>query len=314
MRRRLLPALLLAVALAPAALRAQSFEITPDVPRALVGDEVKLTVKVTLLPGQELLDLVPKNLIPPPAGTRVIHVDTLRASAPLEYSGRITIAWFRVGPQPVPTFTLLYRPEPNALPDTLVHAPVPMEIASLLPAGNPSLKDIRPLLWISGPVWLQMAFLASLVGGGFGWLWWRTRPRDGRAAARAEVVELDPGPFVRALRALEAVEARAAASGAAVDPLYAEVAAVLRSCLLEIGALPHPGLTTPEAPARLPEPLKDGGGAERLLRVLGDSDLVKFAAVHPDLPAARHHVEGARALLEAWRAVAERTPPAEAAA
>lgn len=313
MRPRLLPALLLA-ALAPAAAWAQSFEITPDVPRALVGDEVKLTVKVTLLPGQELLDLVPKNLIPPPAGTRVIRVDTLRSTAPLEYSGKITIAWFRVGPQPVPTFTLLYRPEPNAFPDTLVHAPVPMEIASLLPAGNPSLKDIRPLLWISGPVWLQMAFLASLVGGGFGWLWWRTRPKGGTDAFAPVPAELDPGPFVRALRALEAVEARAAASGAPVDPLYAEVAAVLRGCLLEIGALPFPGLTTPEAPVRLPDALKAGGGAERLLRVLGDSDLVKFAAVHPDLPAARHHVEGARALLEAWRAVAERKSPAEEAA
>ena len=312
MRRPLLPALVLAAALMPAALRAQSFEITPDVPKALVGDEVKLTVKVSLLPGQELLDLVPKNLIPPPAGTRVIAVDTLRATGPLEYTGKITIAWFRVGPQPVPTFDLLYRPEPNALPDTLVHAPVPMEIASLLPAGNPSLKDIRPLLWISGPVWLQMLFLASLVGGGFGWLWWRSRPKDRGRAAATVAVELDPGPFVRALRALDALDTRAEATG--VDPLYGEVAAVLRGCLLEIGALPYPGLTTPEAPHRLPEPLKAGGGAEQLLRVLGDSDLVKFAAVHPDLPAARHHVDGARRLLEGWRAIAERKPPAEEAA
>jgi hypothetical protein len=290
--------------LLPAGLAAQSLTITPDVPRALVGDEVTLSVTVTLLPEQELLDLVPRNLFPPPSGTRVLHVDTLRKTGPLEYRGKIRMTWFRVGPQPVPTFSLLYRPEPKALPDTLVHAPVAMEIASLLPAGNPSLKDIKPLLPIGGPVWAQLAFLAALVSAGFGWLWYKGRPKR-RVVVPEPEPALDPGPFVRALERLDQLEAEAIASGNGVVPLYGDVAAILRKCLVEIGALPHLGLTTPETPVRLPAPLRQRGAADRLHGVLRDADLVKFAAVRPDLGTAREHLQAARALLGDWRAVAQ---------
>jgi hypothetical protein len=39
--------------------------------------------------------------------------------------------------------------------------------------------------------------------------------------------------------------------------------------------------------------------------VLRDADLVKFAAVRPDLGTAREHLQAARALLGDWRAVAQ---------
>ena len=43
-------------------------------------------------------------------------------------SGTAVIAFYRLGPQPVPTLTLLYRAAVGAPPDTLLHMPVSIEI------------------------------------------------------------------------------------------------------------------------------------------------------------------------------------------
>ncbi len=278
---------------------AQSLELRPDQPRALVGDEVALTVHLRLRPGQELLDLTPRNILPPPSGVRVLGIDSLRATGEGEFSSRVRMVFFRIGPQPIPTFSVLYRPGPGELPDTLVHAPVAMEIGSILPAGNPELKDIRPLQIIGGPAWAPALLLALAVGAGFFYLWVRGRRAAGSTSGAA--VLLEAGPFDRALRRLAAIEQHASASGNGAVPLYADVADALRECLLSAGALGHAGLTTAETAAALPPALGHEGGRERLSLLLSDADLVKFARVRPDLPAALQHLDQARQLLTAWQ-------------
>lgn len=280
---------------------AQSLELRPDQPRALVGDEVSLTIHIRLRPGQELLDLTPRNILPPPSGVRVLGIDSLRPTAEGEYSGRVRMVFFRIGPQPIPTFSVLYRPGPGELPDTLVHAPVAMEIGSMLPAGNPELKDIRPLQLIGGPAWGPALLLVIAVACGFIYLWIRGR-RAGRPIPVAESLQpLDPGPWERALRQLATLEQRAIASGNGAVPLYGDVAAALRECLISAGLLGHLGLTTAETAAALPPALGIGGGGEQLARILADADLVKFARVRPDLPAALAHLDQARQLLTGWQ-------------
>ncbi len=303
MRRRWLP-LLLCLGL-PRPVAAQSLELVPERSRATIGDPITFDVTVRLRSGQELIDVSPRTLVPPPRGIRVLSADTLRPAGNGVYRGRAVMAFYRLGPQPVPTLTLLYRAAPGDPPDTLLHMPVSIEITPILEAGNPQLRDIKPLQPLGGPVWAQAVGLLAVIGVGFWWLWRRGGRRRAAATAEAGVLR---GPFDAALARLAELEAAARASGNGVVPLYAGVAAVVRDCLMNVGAIPHPGLTTTEVGERLPDWLSGAGQRGRCEAVLAEADLVKFAKVRPDLTAAGAHVARTRGLLEAWRTAA--VPPA----
>lgn len=303
MRRLTLPLALLVLAGVPAAGTAQSLEIKPRQAKGTIGDRFIFDVTVQLKPGMELIDAVPHTLVPPPRGIRVLAADTLRPDGGGTFRGTATVAFYRIGPQPVPTLALLYRTEPGAPPDTLLHLPVSVEVVPILEAGNPQLKDIKPLQPLSGPVWIQLTVLLACIAGG---LWWLAK----RRAAIARPVDepaLPGGPFAHALERLAALERGAHPNGSGYAPLYADIADLVRDCLLEAGAIPHQGLTTGELGGALPPPLSDGDLRDRCETVLGDADLVKFAKVRPDQSAASDQVARTRILLEAWRAAAEPT-------
>jgi hypothetical protein len=230
---------------------------------------------------------------------RIVSTDTLRRDRNGEYHGSVRMAFYRIGRQPVPTLALLYRPAPGAAPDTLVHAPLAIEIEPILPAGNPEIRDIRPLRLLGGPVWGPVALLVTIVVAGLHWLFRRNRPK---VRPRTETrVPIPTGPFDVALARLAQLEAASVASGNGVLPLFGDVAELVRTTLVEVGALPHRGLTTTEVPGRLPAPLAAGDLAEGCRGLLSDADLVKFAKVKPDRAAATLHVLRARKLFEAWR-------------
>jgi len=299
--------LLLLVSLGlPGRAGAQSLELTPERARATIGDPITFDITVRLRPGMELIDVSPRTLVPPPRGIRVLSTDTLRRAGDGVYRGRAVMAFYRLGPQPVPTLTLLYRAGAGEPPDTLLHMPVSIEITPILEAGNPELRDIKPLQPLGGPVWAQAVGLLAAVGIGFWWLW----RRSGRVrAARAAPANVLLGPFDAALARLRELETAARASGNGVVPLYAGVAAVVRDCLLRVGAIPNPGLTTAEVGERLPGWLSGPGQRDHCEAVLAEADLVKFAKVRPDLATAGEHVARTRTLLETWRAAA--APPTE---
>ncbi len=303
MRRLTFPLVLLLAAGAPVAGAAQSLELKPRQAKGTIGDRFVFDVTVQLKPGMELIDAVPHTLVPPPRGIRVLAADTLRPDGGGTYRGTATVAFYRIGPQPVPTLALLYRTEPGAPPDTLLHLPVSVEVVPILEAGNPQLKDIKPLQPLSGPVWIQLTVLLACVAGG---LWWLAK-RRAATAAPAEQPALPGGPFDQALARLAMLESAAHPNGNGYAPLFADIADVVRTCLLEAGAIPHQGLTTGELGGALPPPLSDGGLRDRCETVLGNADLVKFAKVRPDHTAASEQVARTRTLLEAWRAAAEPT-------
>ena len=303
MRRQTLWLAALLAAAAPASGAAQSLEIKPQQTKGTVGDHFVFDVTVRLKPGMELIDAVPHTLVPPSRGIRVLSADTLRPDGAGVYRGTATVAFYRIGPQPVPTLALLYRAEPGAPPDTLLHLPVSVEIVPTLEAGNPPLRDITPLQPLSGPVWLQLIVLAAAIAGGF---WWLSRRRKAAASVPVPIV-LAGGPFDAALARLAALENAAHQNGNGIAPLYADVAALIRDCLLQAGAIPHHGLTTGELGGSLPPVLAAGHLRDDCETVLGETDLVKFAMVRPDRAAAGDHVARTRTLLEAWRAAAEPT-------
>jgi hypothetical protein len=141
--------------------------------------------------------------------------------------------------------------------------------------------------------------VAAIAGG----LWWLSRRRVSVAATPA-AARLAGGPFDTALARLAALEGAARQNGNGVAPLYADVADVVRECLLQAGAIPHQGLTTGELSSLLPPLLAAGDLRTDCEAVLGDADLVKFAKVRPDRAAAGDHVARTRTLLEAWRSAA----------
>jgi hypothetical protein len=176
---------------------------------------------------------------------------------------------------------------------------VSVEVTPLLPAGNPPLKDIRPLRSVGTPVWGPLGALFAILAAGFWFLRRRSR-REGFAAGRLDGAPAS-GPFDRALARLDQIEQAARASGNGILPLYDHSADVVRRLLLEIGAIPHSGLTTPEVGQSLPPPLTAGTLRQDCESVLGDSDLVKFARVRPDFTTALGQLARTRQLLVAWR-------------
>ncbi len=284
---------------APSMAWGQSLDLVPQQPKANVGDIITIRLTARLPEGMELLDLAPRTLLSPPDGMRIISTDTLRPDRNGEYRGTVKMAFYRIGKQPVPTLALLYRPAAGASPDTLVHAPLAIEIEPILPAGNPEIKDIRPLRILGGPIWAPLAILLTGIAAGFYWL---SRRQRGKGPKRIEkIIPIPTGPFEMALARLDELEQASIASGNGIVPLFGDVADLVRVTLVQVGALPHQGLTTPEVPPQLPPSLARGDLANRCRGLLSDADLVKFAKVKPDRAAASSHVSLARGLFEAWR-------------
>jgi hypothetical protein len=283
---------------------AQTLEVRPETSRARVGDVLTFQVIARLPPGTELIDLVPHTLVPPPRGIRLISADTLRRQGDRTLRGAARLAFYRLGPQPVPTLALLYRRAPGEPPDTLVHPPVSIEIASMLPAGNPPLKDIKPLRAPPGLVWIPFLALLAMIPAGF---WWLRRRRLGGSAARRLEREAPTSPFDVALARLAEIERVSRASGNGVLPLYSDSADVVRRLLLSLGAIPHYGLTTREVSSMLPGAFARDTLRDQCETILRDADLVKFANLRPDLAAALEHLSRTRHLIEAWRAA--KAPP-----
>jgi hypothetical protein len=305
----LLLAGLIGNALRPCPLSAQALEVRPTQARGRLGDVVTLEVVARLPAGMELIDVVPRPLVALPRGIRLVAADTLRPGRDGTWRGSATIAFYRLGPQPVPTLALLYRRGAGEPPDTLVHLPVSVEITPVLPAGNPPLKDIKPLRTVGAPLWGPLVALLALLAAGLWWLRRRSR-LGGPSAGRLDSAPAT-GPFERAFAKLDQIERVARASGNGILPIYAHSAEVVRHLLLEIGAIPHHGLTTPEVSRTLPVPLTAGDLRRDCEALLGDSDLVKFARVRPDFAAAMGQLDRTRELLEAWRSAL--SPAAEPA-
>lgn len=290
---------LLALLLSPGPLAAQSLDLAPVQSRGNVGDVLSVKVTARLRPGQELLELVPHPLLPPPEGMRIVSTDTLRQTGDQIWTGNIRLAFYRIGKQPVPTLGLLYRVEPGALPDTLVQPPLSIDIVPILPAGNQSLKDIKPLERLGGPAYLPIALLILMVVAVGAWLF---RRRTGVAPLWIRRTPARPPetPYAAAVAQLDALEARVVAQPEMIIPSYAAVAEIIRAALRGAGVLPNASLTTGELRSALPIELADEGAGDTCAALLADADLVKFARIQPDLTAARSQIQRARLLLTGW--------------
>ena len=295
----------------------QHFEVIPETTRATVGDPVSIRFRLRLDERDLLYDTVPRPVDTLPEGVRILSVEKLQRGADRIFSGRARIAFYRLGPQPVPIFGLPFmRAVKGVTRATVVSDSASIEIVPVLPAGNPSLRDIKELERRPGPPLIPLA-LAAVVAGAVGWYLVRRSRRRVVQVPPVVVEERVPEPvpptaYEAALARLDQIEAEAWPARGEVARHYQAVADALRDYLEAGEELPARERTTAELLWSLPPHLAEGGLRRRCEELLDEADLVKFARVRPNAATAAAFTRGARDLLARWRDAAARAEAVDA--
>ena len=284
------PLVLLGLLVPAVPLQAQFLAVEADRDSAYVGDVVTLHLAVHLAPQETMASYVPALAGELPEGVRLLSADTLVRDANRVFVGKVRVAFYRPGVHEVPQLQVVLRHTPTDRGTPYSFSQPTITVATLAPAGNPPLKDIRDAIDPSGPS--PRAVVLAGVLALLGWLGLRRIRRRHAIPVAAET----PAAVPRAA-ALAELDAIARDGWPARDPVRAiELAAgVLRDYLGGMLPAAAGALTTRELLALLPTSLN--GTADAVRRALGDADLVKFARVRPDAASAGSFVEEVRRLL-----------------
>jgi hypothetical protein len=271
----------------------QRFEMTPEPARATLGDSITVRFRIHLTERDLLSDSVPRPVAALPEGVRVLEVAPLRKAGSRALDGRARLAFYRVGRRAIPAFGVPFVRIVSGQRGVLVSDSAFVDIDSVAPPGNPSLKDIKDIERQPGPGPLLVAGMAA--------------PTLLEPAGTQAVVL---GPYEAALARLTQIERERWPVRGEVDRHYAAVADVLRRYLEEAHAIPALERTTTELAWALPPALAEDGLRERGAALLADADLVKFARCRPEEAEAARLLRAARDRLGAWRAAAPAAAPA----
>ncbi|MGQ0647625.1 MAG: DUF4381 family protein [Gemmatimonadaceae bacterium] len=254
-----------------------------------VGDPFRVIVRVRAPKGTVLE--FPES---PDTSTKVEPLDRVVVSlgadtTAVEQTATYRLAAWDTGRLPIRFPDILARSS-DGLRRLAVGADLAIEVQSVLPADSAQRvpKPVRPVFGFGVPwwYWLIVAAAAIILGGLF-WWWWRRRPRAGAA----------PGdPYEEALGEFERVALLGLLTAGEYGHYLALMSEVLRTYLARTTPPARTSLTTSELAVALRG--ESTVPLPRLLRVLHDIDLVKFA---------RHPVGEARAgeLGEECRALVE---------
>lgn len=283
----------------------QSFQVTPATPRATVGDTVVLNFRVRLDERDLLFDTIPDPIGDLPPAVRILSVDKLQRTPDRIFHGQARLAFYRPGRQPVPVFGLPFMRSVKGLQRaTLASDSAFVEVASLLPAGNPPLKDIKGLERRSAPALLPWIIGALLLLGGIAIYLRRRSARSASSPASRESEPIDSrvplSPYELALEQLGVIEREDWPARGQPARHYEAVTDVLRDYLESAEAVPARERTSAEILWSLPPHLSEGELRERLRGILEQADLVKFARLRPGKAEAGQFLERCRALLQDW--------------
>jgi hypothetical protein len=308
----LLSLTLLLCVLPPASAHAQLnqgrfFTATAAPAKVAVGDSVTVRFRLIINERDLLTDTVPRPVGELPPGVRVLSAEKLQRGPDRAFTGSAVLAFYRPGRQQVPPFGLPWMQIVTGHRGVMSHDPVEIEVTSVLPGGNPSLRDIRepetpPRLT---PLWILLG-----AAGAAGVTWATTRRRWRTPVKARQTMEAPPlpppprDPYAVALARLEAIDGERWFSRGEVERHYELVAGVLREYLQRAEGIPAPERTTTELLWSLPPRLAEGGVRRRVQEVLGAADLVKFARQRPGAADAAGYTEAARALLARWHQAA----------
>jgi hypothetical protein len=291
---------------AHAQMSGQSFQVTPQVSHATVGDSVTLVFRVRLDERDLLFDTVPQPLNAIPPGVRLLSIEKLQRSPDRLFHGQARIAFYRPGRRAVPLFGLPFmRAVKGVGRATLPSDSAYVEILPLLPAGNPSLKDIRELEPGSRPRLVPLIAGLLLVAGLL-MAYVHRRKRRFSLPARAETIPETPSPapsaLIIALDQLARLERERWPARGEVARHYEAAVDTLRGYLEAAENLPARERTTGELLWSLPPHLSQEGLRDLAAELLDEADLVKFAKLRPNPTAAAEFLEQCRRLLAEWDA------------
>jgi len=297
----------LAMAIAPRAsgqITGQSFEVTPEVDSATVGDTVTLRFRVRLDDRDLLFDTVPRPVIATPNGIRILSVEKLARAPDRLFYGKARLAFYRTGRQQIPQFGLPFMRAVKGLQRGLLPSDSAfVNILSLIPAGNPSLKDIRELQLT--PPWNPWEFIAAgviMVVLLFGHFRQRRRRAVPVSAGEPEPPATlpPPSPYDLALERLGRIESSHWLRQGRVAHYYEAIVDVLRCYLEDAEDIPARERTTGELVWAIPPHLSGDGLRDRLRDLLDEADLVKFARLRPDPSSAGRFLVECRELIRQW--------------
>jgi hypothetical protein len=283
----------------------QIFEVQLDSARASIGDTITIRFRLRLDERDLLYDTVPKPVGDLPDGVRIFSVERLVRRPDRIFEGRAKLAFYRVGPQPIPVFWLPFmRAVKGVTRANVLSDSASVEIVPLLPGGSPTLRDIKEIEPARGPGLLLPGLAGSAALLGYWYL--RRRRRRLRPAAPVPVEialppPLPPDPYELALARLEEISRERWAVRGEVARHYEAVADVLRGYLEAAARVPARERTTSELLWTLPPRLAEGGLRRRCHEVLGEADLVKFARRRPGPGEAESFLGESRDLLSGWR-------------
>jgi hypothetical protein len=284
-----------------AQLPGQSFTVVPDTGAVTVGDSVTVRFRIRLHERDQPLYSIPEvtgELLP---GVRVLSIQKLTRSAERVYEGGARLAFYRTGRRPVPIFGLSFmRVVEGVSRATLPSDSAFVDVAPVLPAGNPPLKDIKEIDRRTVSAWPALAlalFTAALL---YQLLRRRRAVRKVATQPEAPAAPPAPSPYEIALQELDRVEENRWPARGNVALHYEAVAQALRRYLEDgygVGAMER---TTSELLWALPPHLGRGGLRDRCHEILAEADLVKFAEVRPSDAGAADFLGRARGMLTAW--------------
>jgi hypothetical protein len=288
----------------------QIWEVTADTTHATVGDPVTIRFRLRLDERDLLFDSVPRPAGPLPEEVRLLSVEKLVRRPDRIFVGSARLAFYRPGRQPVPVFFLPFMRAVKGIEHgTVLSDSAVVEIAPVLDAGNPSLRDIRELSRSRRPDPLRWSIGLGL---GAAAVWLLRRLRRARRVSPAAAAPAEPAPppaqdpYAIALVQLAAIERPGGPAQGVVAQYYDAVTGVLRAYLEAAESLPARERTTSELLWALPPHLTERGLRRRFEEALAEADLVKFARVRPGAADAEAFLRRARDLLARWHRAAAR--------
>src|SRR5690242_13752062 len=277
--------------------------IEPDTVR--VGDPFTVSIGVRAPLGSTIVFPAAPDSTKTVQGLDPVRVETRPDSGGLVQWGYYRVAAWNIGDQPISlgdvAVTLAGRTRRIAIAGRKVF------VASVLPADSAQRipKPARPLYeFAATPWWLWLTVALALALVLLLWWWWRRRKRGKRA------IPIDP--FVRAEREFRRVEALGLVDAGERGRYVALMTEVLRDYLAARYPDAPLSLTSTELLAALRN--ERGIPNERLMRLLNETDLIKFARRAITADRARELGREARAIVTQEHGTSQPAPAAEKAA
>lgn len=302
MRRTFLALLLLALSATRA--HAQHFDLELNRDSVKLGEVVELKARIHIGPQQTLASPIPVVAEGLPDGGRMVGVDTLQHQQDRTLLlGTVRMAFLRTGRLRIPPLRVIVKATPDDRGFMLESDPLYIEVVPSLPAGNPTLKDIRDQLPEQkvDPLMVAAAIAGLVV---LAWLVRRQLARRSIAAPVAAPVVGAATPADVARAALSRIELEGWAEQGDMARHYEAIAAVMRQYLESIDPRVHAAQTSTEL-LKVLAARRSNGTWHGTAQVFGDADLVKFAGVSPDAKTAHAYVRSARTVIDAWASPGE---------